>query len=404
MDATRNDESRSTPVARRIRDLGAYLFADLDRKKAQALAQGRDVIDLGVGDPDLPTFDHIVERLTQAAKDPGNHQYPSYSGKPELRRAIAAYMERRFSVSLDPDKEILVLIGSKEGIAHLAWAMLDPGDRVVVPDPGYPVYASTAKFCGAQVLSMPLTRQRGFLPDEDEAASLFEGAKLAWLNYPNNPTSATADLAFYERFVALARRRGVFLANDASYAEVYLEDQPPPSILQVPGAKDLAVEFFSLSKTFNMTGWRVGWVAGNAEVIAALGKVKQNVDSGVFGAVQDAAIAALASDWAPVERLRGTYRRRRDILVEGLTKAGWDLDIPKATFFVLAAVPEGMSSMEAAAFLLDRADIVATPASAMGAAGEGFIRFSLTSPEERLAEAAKRIAEVGRPAGLDTKQ
>ncbi len=400
MEARRENEEtapRKSPVARRIQDLGAYLFADLDRKKSEALAAGRDVIDLGVGDPDLPTPGYIVDRLTQAARDPANHQYPSYSGKPALRRAIAEYMQERFQVSLDPDREVLVLIGSKEGIAHLSWALVDPGDVVVVPDPGYPVYASTARFCGAKVRSMPLARSHGFLPDEEQAAALFEGAKLAWLNYPNNPTAATADLAFYERFVAMAADKGVFLANDASYAEIYLEDEPPPSILQVPGAKDRALEFFSFSKTFNMTGWRVGWAVGNADVIAALGKVKQNVDSGVFGALQDAALAAIQGDWTSVAQLRRTYRQRRDILVDGLRRAGWDLDIPKATFFVLAAVPEGMTSMEAAAFLLERADIVATPASAMGAAGEGFIRFSLTSPEDRLAEAARRIARVGTP-------
>ncbi len=390
---------RNGYTAQRILELEPYLFAELDRKRDEARARGVDVIDLGVGDPDLPTPPHILEALTEAAHNPENHRYPSYPGKASLRQAIARYMARRFGVDLDPDEEILVLIGSKEGIAHLAWAVLDPGDLVLVPDPAYPVYASTARFCGARVERFRLLPSRNFLPDLGEVATLLAGqrAKLLWLNFPNNPTAATADLTFFRQVGDLARKHDLLVANDNSYAEIYLGDTPPPSILQVPGARDWAIEFFSFSKTFNMTGWRVGWVAGNREVIQALGRVKTNVDSGVFGAVQDAALAALEGDWSWVEGLRETYRRRRDVLLEGLRQAGWDARRPSATFFVPVRVPEAATSMEAASWLLDRAGIVATPMSAMGPGGEGFLRFSLTAPDERLEEAARRIARTGRP-------
>ncbi|MCD6496912.1 MAG: LL-diaminopimelate aminotransferase [Deltaproteobacteria bacterium] len=385
-----------TPVAQRIQQLGEYLFAGLDRKKQEAIQAGLDVVDLGVGDPDLPTPSHVIEALAEAARRPENHQYPSYKGKRALRLAIAEYMKRRFSVDLDPDREIVVLIGSKEGIAHLSWALIDPDDLVLVPDPAYPVYAATARFCGGHVERMPLLRSHGFLPDLDEADRVIRSneaarAKLMWLCYPNNPTSATATSSFFERAVTLAARHEMVVANDAAYYELYLDGVQPPSILQVRNAKDVAVEFYSLSKTFNMTGWRVGWAAGNAEVIGALGRVKTNVDSGVFGAVQDAALAALTGDWSHVVALRKRYARRRDRLMAGLERGGWDAIRPTATFFVLAACPNGMTSIEAVEWLLDRAGIVATPAVAMGPHGEGFVRFSLTAGDDRIEEAARRL-------------
>ena len=388
MDATRNDESRSTPVARRIRDLGAYLFADLDRKKAQALAQGRDVIDLGVGDPDLPTFDHIVERLTQAAKDPGNHQYPSYSGKPELRRAIAAYMERRFSVSLDPDKEILVLIGSKEGIAHLAWAMLDPGDRVVVPDPGYPVYRAAAVLAGGQPVSLPLLPERGFLPAlEDVPVEVARRARLLYLNYPNNPTAAVASRRFFREALEFARSYDLVVAHDAAYSEIYF-GEPPPSFLEVEGARQVALEFHSLSKTFNMTGWRIGFAVGSPELIGLLRRVKTNVDSGAFEAVQAAAAHALR--FVDPEPMRQVYRRRREMMLEALGRSRLRPVPSPATFYIWAEVDE--ESGRAAQRLLEEAGVVVTPGRGFGEHGEGYVRLSLTVDETQLREAAHRLA------------
>ncbi len=379
-------------LAKRISETGEYLFAALDRKKRDAIKRGVDVVNLGVGDPDLPTPELVIESLRRAAGEPGNHQYPSYQGKEELRRAISEYMSRRFHVSLDPDKEIVVLIGSKEGIAHLSWAMLDPGDIALLGDPAYPVYGGAAFFCGAHVHRLPLKRERGFLPDlgsvpEDVAKK----AKVLWLNYPNNPTAATATREFFEQAVDFGKKNEVIIINDASYAEIYYDGKPPVSFLEIPGAKDVGLEFHSLSKTFNMTGWRVGWAAGNETLIDGLGRIKTNVDSGVFGAVQDAAVTALKEGWSSVEELRKIYAARRDILCKALQDGGWDVLVPKATFFVLASVPKGMAGMETAEWLLNECGIVCTPAAGMGKGGEGFVRFSLTAPDERIEEAARRL-------------
>lgn len=385
-------------IANRVSKTPKYLFAELDAKKNEALAKGIDVIDLGVGDPVEPTPNHIIEALKRAARDPENHRYPSYAGKLTLRRAICAYMQTRFGVELNPHKETVALIGSKEGIAHLAWALLDPGDVALVPDPGYPVYAATAAFCGADSHRLPLKRENGFLPDLSAVPSaVAQKAKVLWLNYPNNPTAATASLDFFTDAVAFCRAHEIVLAHDASYAEMYLDDNPPPSLLQVAGARQVAVEFHSLSKTFNMTGWRVGWMAGNAEVVAALGRVKTNVDSGVCGAVQDAAQAALEGPWQCVEQNRRKYTHRRDILCGALKRSGWDTLVPSATFYVLAACPPAMKDMEAAAWLLEKAGIVCTPAVGMGGAGAGLLRFSLTAPTARIEQAAHRIEELPKP-------
>ena len=384
-------------LAARIRDTGEYLFATLDKKKRAAKAKGVDVVDLGVGDPDLPTPSAIIDALCKAARDGSNHQYPSYAGKQELREAISEYMKRRFQVSIDPNDEAVVLIGSKEGIAHLSWALLDPGDVALVCDPAYPVYATSAKFCGADVHRLPLTRERGFRPDlssipEDVA----NRAKVLWLNYPNNPTTGVATRAFFEEAVEFGKSHDVVVINDASYSEIYLDGEKPIGFLQTPGAKEVGVEFHSLSKTFNMTGWRVGWAAGNPTVIDGLGRIKTNVDSGVFGAVQDAAIAALEGSWEEVEKMRATYARRRDTLCDALVKAGWDVMVPKATFFALAAVPQGMAGLDTATWLLEEAGIICAPTIGMGAGGEGFVRFSLTAADERIQEAARRITALSK--------
>jgi LL-diaminopimelate aminotransferase len=379
--------SRRDPVARRIRELPPYLFAQIDRLKREALAAGADLIDLGVGDPDLPTPPHVVAALQQAAAKPAYHRYPAYPGMHAFRRAAARFMERRFGVRLDAEREVIALIGSKEGIAHLPLALVDPGDEVLCPDPGYPVYAAGTLFSGGVVRTLPLRREAGFLPELPG-----RGAKLVWVNYPNNPTAATATLDFYRRLAGWARSTGTIVASDLAYSEMVFEGDAAPSFLQA-GA-DLGIEFHSLSKTFNMTGWRIGWACGRADLIAALGSVKTNVDSGAFEAVQEAAVAALEGDPSCVARMREVYRARRDALCDGLSRLGYDVIRPQATFYVLCACPPGLDSLGFCAQLLERAHLVGTPAVGFGAGGEGYVRFALTQPVERIREAVERIARL----------
>lgn len=383
-------------LAQRIKELPPYLFAQIDKLKRQAIAGGADIIDLGVGDPDLPTPEHIVDELRAAAGDPRHHRYPSYRGMLEMRQAAARYYRSRWEVDLDAETEVLALIGSKEGIAHFPVAFVDPGDLVLVPDPGYPVYATGTRFCGGEVHRLPLTRERGFLPDlAGIPAEVAARAKVIWVNYPNNPTAALAPRSFFEELIAWARQHEVIVASDNAYADVYYNvGARPLSVLSIPGAKEVAVEFYSLSKTYNMTGWRVAFAAGNADLVAGLGKVKTNVDSGVFEAVQRAAISALDGDQSCVDELRETYRDRRDTLCGGLSAAGYDVLTPDATFYCLIACPEGVTSMDFAAKLLAEAHVVATPATGFGPSGEGFVRLTLCAPKERLAEAAQRITSL----------
>ena len=383
-------------LAKRIKELPPYLFAEIDRLKQEMEAKGADVIDLGVGDPDLPTPDNIVEWAKEAVGRPQNHCYPSYEGMREFREAVAVWMKRRFGVELDPATEVMALIGSKEGIAHIPLAFINPGDLALVPSPGYPVYSTSVSFCGGRSFFMPLREERGFLPDFEEIPEkIRRRARLMFINYPNNPTAAVADIDFFERVVSLARKERIIVCHDAAYSEVYYNDTKPPSLLEVPGAKDVGIEFHSLSKTFNMTGWRIGWACGNREIVSALRKVKTNIDSGVFQAVQEAAIAALSSDQTPVERMRKIYQERRDILIAGLRKAGVEVEPPRATFYVWAKVPEGYNSKDFCAHLLSQTGIVATPGVGFGEAGEGYIRFSLTLATERIKEAAERIEKLG---------
>ncbi len=384
-------------TARRLGDLPPYLFVDIDRKKAAALAAGRDVIDFGVGDPDRPTPGFVVERLAAAAADRVHHRYPPAVGTARLRRAVAAFVERRFGVTADPDGEVLVLIGTKEGLGHLPLGVLDPGDTALVPQPGYPVYQSACLFAGARIHTMALSGDRGWLPDlaaipTDVAAS----AKLMYLNYPNNPTAATAPLAFFEEAVEFARQHQILIAQDAAYSEVFF-DEPPPSILQIPGARDVAIEFHSLSKTFNMTGWRVGFAVGNPSAIAALAKVKAHVDSGQFGAIQEAASVALERlDHPDVQGTRERYRRRRDALVDGLRQLGYEVDRPRATFYVWVRCPGGYPSMEFATRLLDEAAVVVVPGIGFGRQGEGHFRMALTVDGDRIEEALVRMRRIRR--------
>jgi LL-diaminopimelate aminotransferase len=390
MDAS---EGVGVRIARRIESLPPYLFAELDRKLAAKRAEGVDVISLGVGDPDLPTPPHVVEAMREAVGDPETHRYPSYVGSPAFRRAVAAWYRRRFGVELDPETQVMALIGSKEGIGHIAFAFLDPGDEALVPDPGYPVYGVSARLAGATPVPLPMPAERGFLPDL-EAAPVSARTKVLWLNFPSNPTAAVAGPETFAEAVAFAREHDLLLLHDAAYSEITFDGYVAPSVLQVPGAEEVAVEFGSASKLWNMTGWRIGWAVGSAEALRALAVVKTNLDSGQFTAIQRAAIAALEGPPEHLEALRETYRRRRDLLVGTLNRLGWSLEPPRGSCYVWVPVPEGETSVGFADRLLDAAGIFVAPGSGYGERGEGYVRFSLTVPDDRLAEAMDRLAGV----------
>ncbi len=377
-------------VSERVRDLPPYLFAELDKRIAARRASGADVISLGIGDPDLPTPRHVVEALRDAAEDPTTHQYPSYYGLPAFRVAIAEFYERRFGVTLDPDTEVLPLIGSKEGLAHLPIAFVDPGDEALVPDPGYPVYATATALAGGRPRLVPLAAETGFLPDF-AAITITDRTRLMWLNYPSNPTAAVADLAFFDRAVAFGRWHDLLLVHDAAYSEITFDGFVAPSILQASGAKDIAVEFGSLSKTYNMTGWRVGYAVGSRPAIEALGTVKTNIDSGIFNAVQRAAVAALTGPQDHVEEMRAVYQKRRDLVVGALRDGGVDVEPPVGSIYVWIPVPQGRTSAEFAGRLLDDAAVVVSPGTGYGPSGEGYVRISLTVADHRLEEAMARI-------------
>jgi LL-diaminopimelate aminotransferase len=380
--------------AERLQKLPPYLFAEIDKKKKAAIAAGRDVINLGVGDPDKPTPSPIIQSLQKHVENPSFHQYALDQGAPELRQSIASFCKKRYGIDLDPSSEILPLIGSKEGIAHFPLAVLNPGDISLVPDPCYPVYRSSSLFAGADVYTMPLEASLGFRPDLDAIPlDVYNRARLLFLNFPNNPTGATADLAYFEKVVSLAKTHNLVIAQDAAYNEMYF-DQPAPSILQVPDAKDHAVEFHSLSKTFNMTGWRVGFAIGGAPLIAALGQVKANTDSGIFTAIQFAAKTALDEYDTLTPPTRALYKDRRDAFVTGLKKIGWDVPTPKATFYVWIPCPKGYTSTELCARLLDEADVVTTPGLGFGRTADGYIRAALTVDTPRLLQAVERIGKL----------
>ena len=382
-------------TAKRIDELPPYLFAEIDRKVERVAAGGADVISFGVGDPDIPTPAHVVEALEAAAGDPATHRYPSYTGTPEFRSSIASWYGRRFGVHLDPDVHIQPLVGSKEGIFHLPVAFIDPGDVALVPDPGYPVYETGTILAGGEAVIMPLTEDNGFLPELDAIPDdALQRAKVLWLNYPSNPTAAVAGDDLFARAVDLCRARDLLLAHDAAYTEITFDGYVAPSVLQVEGADECAVEFHSLSKTYNMTGWRIGWVAGAAKAIEAVKRLKTNIDSGIFDAVQAAGVAALEG---PQDGLRATlerYRRRRDLLCDGLKSMGVVVEPPKGSIYVWVPVPEGHTSESFATFLLEEAAVVVAPGRGYGRSGEGFVRFSLTLPDDRLEEGVDRLRKV----------
>ena len=382
--------------ADRINQLPPYLFAEIDRKKKAALDRGVDIISLGVGDPDRPTPPHIIKAGQDAMARPANHQYPFGSGLLSFRKAVAAWMKRRFRVDVDPATEIYSVIGSKEGLGHLPLAYINPGDVALVPDPAYPVYKNATLFAGGEPWLLPLKEDRGFLPDLAAIpGEVLARAKILFLNYPNNPVAASAPRAFLEEAVKFAGTNSLVLAYDNAYSEMYFEE-PPLSILEIPGAKEVAIEYHSLSKTYNMTGWRLGWVAGNPEIIKGLASIKDSMDSGAFQAIQEAGIAALSSPESEpfVRDMRALYQRRRDLFVDAMTKAGWTLPKPPATFYIWAHTPKGLPSTQVAARLLDEVGVVCTPGVGFGPSGEGYIRFALSVEEPRLKEAIERISRL----------
>jgi LL-diaminopimelate aminotransferase len=382
-------------TARRIETLPPYLFAELDRKLDAARAKGVDVISFGIGDPDRPTPAHIVEAAGEAIRDPSTHRYPSYYGMPAFRQAVAAFYRRRFGVELDPDAQVQPLIGSKEGIANLATAFVDPGDGVLVSDPGYPVYETGTLLAGGTVEPLPLTAEDGFLPRFDRIpAEAAARSKILWLNFPGNPTAAVCDVSLFEEAGAFAAEHDLLVAHDSAYSEITYDGYVAPSVLQAPGAADHAIEFGSLSKTYNMTGWRIGWAVGAPKAVEALGRVKTNIDSGIFNALQRAGIAALEGPQDCVAETVATYRRRRDVLVEALTASGWPVPSPRGSIYIWAPVPEGFTSVGLSELLLERAGVFVTPGSGYGPNGEGYVRLSLTVADDRLEEGAIRIAKV----------
>lgn len=380
--------------ARRISSLPPYLFAEIDERKNEAKKKGADIIDLGVGDPDLPTPQHIVDAICHAAKDPLNHRYPSYGGMLSFREAVAGWYKQRKKVSLDAEDEILTLIGSKEGIAHSAFAFLDHGDIALVPDPAYPVYKNATILANSIPHSVPLTEENEFKPDlESIDSEVARKAKIMFLNYPNNPTAATVEKSFFKEVVDFALEHDIIVLHDNPYSELTFDGYEAPSFMAVDGAEEVGIEFNSLSKTYNMTGWRIGFAVGNSEILQGLRLVKTNVDSGTFQAVQVAGITALTGSQECVKSNVEVYRERRDILIDGLRSAGLEVKKPKATFYLWARVPRefSSSSIQFSMFLLERAGVVVTPGIGFGESGEGFVRFSLCVSAERIKESCERI-------------
>ena len=378
--------------AQRVEELPPYLFHAISRKIAEKRAQGVDVISFGVGDPDLPTPPHIIDALIAASQEPENHRYPETDGLPAYRKAVAAWYEQRFGLSFDADKEVLPLIGSKEGIGHIPLCFIDPGDVALVPDPGYPVYSVATQLAGGVVHALPLTAEGRFLPDLDAVPDdVAAKAKLLWLNYPNNPTSAIAPPELFERAVAFAKRHDVLIVHDMAYSEVAYDEYVPPSFLETPGARDVAIEVNSLSKGYNMTGWRIGMAVGNADMIDALMRVKSNLDSGIPNAIQKMAIAALEGPQDCIEEHNRVYQRRRDRLVEAVRAMGLRVEPPKASLYLWCRLPEGVGSIEFAERVLEDTGVVVTPGVGYGKHGEGYVRLSLSVPDEQLEEGVRRL-------------
>ncbi|GAB1401263.1 LL-diaminopimelate aminotransferase [Elusimicrobiota bacterium] len=378
----------------KLKKLPPYLFIEIDRKKKEAISRGADIIALGVGDPDMPTPEHIIKAGQEALSRSANHQYPFGAGMLSFRTAITDWYKSRFNVELNPADEVCTLIGSKEGIGHIHLGFINPGDVVLIPEPGYPVYNTGTIFTDGVPYFMPLIEKNNFLPDLDAIPQdILKKAKIIFINYPNNPTSAVAPKEFLVKLVDFAKKNNIIVAYDNAYSEMYYEEKPM-SFLEIPGAKEVGVEFHSLSKTYNMTGWRIAWVCGNKDIVAGIAKVKDNYDSGAFQAVQEAGICALTSSQDCVEDMRKMYKERRDVLCDGLSKLGWQITKPKATFYVWAKIPKGYTSAQVVGKLLDECAIVCTPGNGMGVSGEGYVRFALTVPVPRIKQALERISKL----------
>ena len=381
-------------LAKRVESLPPYLFVEISRKIAERKAKGEDVVSFGIGDPDIPTPPHIIERLCKEARIPANQRYPESEGLPELRKTIANWYQKRFNVTLDPDKEVAPLIGSKEGIAHIALCLLNPGDVALITDPGYPVYTIGTNLAGGTSHYLPISPKNNYLPDLDSIPeSVLEKTRVLWLNYPNNPTGAVADLQFFNNAVAFAKKHNICICHDGPYSEVAFDGYTPVSFLQVEGAKDVGIEFHSLSKTYNMTGWRIGMAVGNAEVINSLKTIKSNIDSGIPQAIQYAAIEALTGPQNCIKEHNDVYQRRRDLIVDTLNKMGLEAKMPKASLYIWAKVPNGFTSVEFTNDLLDKVGVVVTPGVGYGQNGEGYIRLSLTIADASLLKGLSRMAQ-----------
>ena len=385
----------SIDLSHRVKDLPPYLFAAIDKMKQEAVRKGVDLIDLSIGDPDIPTPKHIVQKMKKAVENPAHHRYPSYEGMLSFRQAVADWYKKRFNVSLDAKTEVLSLIGSKEGIGHIPLAFINPGDVVLVPSPGYPVYPVATLFAGGKSHIMPLLDKNNYLPELNAIPkSVLKKAKLMFINYPNNPTSAVAGRSFYKEVIEFAADNNILVCHDAAYSEIYYDNKKPLSFLQLPGAKEVGIEFHSLSKTYNMTGWRIGFAVGNAAALFGLGKIKTNLDSGVFQAIQEASIEALNTEEAVLKNIRDTYQERRDVLYNGLKSLGFELKKPGATFYLWTKVPKGFTSSSFVTHLLENTGVLGTPGNGFGAPGEGYIRFALTVTAKRMKEAVERIKKI----------
>ena len=383
-------------VSERLEKIPPYLFAEIDRKIAEAKAKGVDIISLGIGDPDTPTLPPIVEEMHKAIDNPANHDYPPYNGTEKFRKAACAWMKKRFGVELNPDTQMLANIGSKEAIAHVFFAFVDKGDYTLVPDPGYPVYKNATIFAGGTPYSMPLLEENGYLPDLDAIPEdIAKKSKIMFLNYPNNPTGAVCTKEFYKKAVDFCKKYDILLCSDMAYSEMTYDGYVAPSVLEVEGAMDVALEFYSHSKSYNMTGWRVGFCCGNADAVKALGTIKNNIDSGTFKAIQDAAVAAFNVDKSYIENLNKMYQERRDAAEEGFRELGWDIKPSKATFYLWLPVPKGMTSEEFVTVMLEKAHVVVPPGNGYGKYGEGYFRVALTKDVDTIKKAIKRMKDAG---------
>ncbi|MFC2034389.1 LL-diaminopimelate aminotransferase [Chloroflexota bacterium] len=381
-------------LAKRVESLPPYLFVEITKKIAEKKAKGEDVISFGIGDPDIQTPNHIIEKLCQAARDPANHRYPESDGLPELRQTIADWYHMRFDITLDPDTEVLPLIGAKEGIAHIALCFIDTGDVALVPDPGYPVYSIGTMLAGGESYYMSLSEENGFLPDyESIPESVLDKTRLLWINYPNNPTGAVAETDFFKKTVEFARKHNLAVCHDGPYTEVAYDDYQPVSFMQADGAKDVGVEFHSLSKSYNMTGWRIGMVVGNKTMIKALKTIKSNMDSGIPQAIQYAAIEALSSSQGCIKKHNDIYQKRRDLVVDTLRGIGLKVTKPRASLYVWVKVPDRYNSVSFATDLLEQVGVVVTPGIGYGKSGEGYVRLSLTIDDDSLKKGLSRLAE-----------